>query len=222
MKYCYIRVSRDTQEYSRQIQIFKDRGYIDGTNCTYVEEKFTGTRLNRPVFMELLNKMVEGDTLIVESLSRLSRGGVIRTLDLITDLVQVRKINVIIFKEGFELRAGEQPNSTTSLLLGIFSVLGQFERDLISERTIEGLRAVAANGTKLGKPRSKNTNRENFINVLKYMCDTGTGMRATCFYFDFPLGSFQKALHKCYDKYETKNYAEIVRRLEKDTEWELF
>ena len=98
MKYCYIRVSRDSQEYSRQIQIFKERGYIDGTNCTYVEEKFIGTRLNRPVFMELLNKMVEGDTLIVESLSRLSRGGVIRTLDLITDLVQVRKINVIIFK----------------------------------------------------------------------------------------------------------------------------
>lgn len=222
MKYCYIRVSRDTQEYSRQIQIFKDRGYIDGENCTYVEEKFTGTRLNRPVFMELLNKLTEGDTLIVESLSRLSRGGVIRTLDLITDLVQVRKVNVIIFKEGFELRAGEQPNSTTSLLLGIFSVLGQFERDLISERTIEGLRAVSANGTKLGKPLSKNTNRENFENVLKYMSDTGTGMKAACFYFDFPLGTFQKKLHMCYDKYETKNYTEIVRRLKEDTEWELF
>ena len=222
MKYCYIRVSRDSQEYSRQIQIFKERGYIDGENCTYVEEKFTGTRLNRPVFMELLNKMVEGDTLVVESLSRLSRGGVIRTLDLITDLVQVRKINVIIFKEGFELRAGEQPNSTTSLLLGIFSVLGQFERDLISERTIEGLRAVAASGTKLGKPRGKNTNKENFINVLKYMADTGTGMRTTCYCLEFPLGSFQKALHKCYDRYQTKNYAEIVRRLKEDTEWELF
>ena len=222
MKYCYIRVSRDTQEFDRQLQIFKDRGYIDGTNCTYVEEKFTGTRLNRPVFMELLNKMVEGDTLIVESLSRLSRGGVIRTLDLITDLVQIRKINVIIFKEGFELRAGEQPNSTTSLLLGIFSVLGQFERDLISERTIEGLRAVAASGTKLGKPRGKNTNRENFLNVLKYMADTGTGMRTTCYCLEFPLGSFQKALHKCYDRYQTKNYAEIVRRLKEDTEWELF
>ena len=36
MKYCYIRVSTTDQEYSRQLQIFKDRGYIDGENCKYV------------------------------------------------------------------------------------------------------------------------------------------------------------------------------------------
>lgn len=222
MVYCYIRVSRDSQEYDRQLQIFKERGYLDGTNCTYVQEKFTGTKIARPEFTELLKKLVEGDTLVVESLSRLSRGGVIKTLELITDLVQVRKINVIIFKEGFELRAGEQPNSTTSLLLGIFSVLGQFERDLISERTIEGLRAAKANGRKLGRQYNKGTNKENFIKVLEYMVETKTGMNNSCYLLEFPVWSFTKKIKQCYIRYNTHDYQEIIDYLKEDTEWELF
>jgi DNA invertase Pin-like site-specific DNA recombinase len=222
MKYCYIRVSRNSQEFDRQLQIFKDRGYIDGENCTYVEEKFTGTKINRPVFKELLNKMTEGDTLVVESLSRLSRGGVIKTLELITELVQTRKINVIIFKEGFELRAGEQPNSTTSLLLGIFSVLGQFERDLLSERTIEGLKAVQESGIRLGRPLTENSSKESFIKVLEYMITTKTGIRASCHILDVPLTSFEARLKRCYDRYDTKDYAVILANLKEDKEWELY
>lgn len=222
MKYCYIRVSRDTQEFDRQIQIFKDRGYINGENCTYIEEKFTGTKINRPVFNELMNTMVEGDTLIVESLSRLSRGGVIKTLDLITELVQVRKINIVIFKEGFDLRAGEQPNSTTSLLLGIFSVLGQFERDLISERTKEGLNAVRNSGVKLGKPFSDRSNKENFIKVLEYMTQNKCGIKYSCRLLDVPLVSFERKLKECYNKYNTHDYKEILSKLKEDTTWELY
>jgi len=222
MKYCYIRVSRDTQEFDRQVQIFKDRGYLNGENCTYIEEKFTGTKINRPEFTRLLDTMVEGDTLVVESLSRLSRGGVIKTLDLITDLVQVRKINVTIFKEGFELRAGEQPNSTTSLLLGIFSVLGQFERDLISERTKEGLKAVKESGKKLGRAYSDRANKENFIKVLEYMIDTKTGILNSCHLLDVPLSSFQKKLKLCNERYHTKDYKEILDKLKEDYEWDLF
>ena len=218
MKYCYIRVSRETQEYDRQIQIFKDRGYFNGKNCKYIEEKFTGTKINRPAFTELLNTMVEGDTLIVESLSRLSRGGVVKTLDLITNLVQVRKINVVIFKEGFELRAGEQPNSTTNLLLGIFSVLGQFERDLISERTKEGLRAVQESGKKLGHPLTDRSDKQSFLDVLKFMIDTNSGIRISCNYLDVPLTTFQKRLKICNEKYSTKDYATILKRATQDIE----
>lgn len=220
--YCYIRVSRDTQEFNRQIQIFKDRGYNNGENCKYVEEKFTGTKINRPIFDELMSEIKEGDTLVVESLSRLSRGGVIKTLDLITDLVQKRKINVIIFKEGFELRAGEQPNSTTNLLLGIFSVLGQFERDLISERTKEGLRAVQENGRKLGRAYSNRSSKENFIKVLEYMVDTNTGIRASCKILDVPLTSFEKKIKLCYARYGTSDYAKILNYLKEDLEWDLY
>ena len=222
MRYCYIRVSKDTQEYDRQIHIFKERGYLDGVNCTYVEEKFTGTTLNRPAFKELLDKLTEGDTLVVESLSRLSRGGVIKTLELITDLVQEKKVNITIFKEGFELIAGEKPNSTTSLLLGIFSVLGQFERDLISERTKEGLKAVAERGTKIGRPVGDKSGYDNFMTTFKYMLDNNTGMRKACIKNAFPDATFIYKMRKCYERYNTKDYKEIYNKLLEDKKWELF
>ena len=153
--YCYIRISTDKQENDRQVQIFKDKGYINGVNCEYIEETFTGTKTKRPEFDKLIKKMEKGDTLVCESLSRLSRGGVIKTLDLITEFIQKKQINVIILKENFNLLAGEKPDANTNLLLGIFSVLGQFERDLISERTKEGLKAQDLENQKVNTTQKK-------------------------------------------------------------------
>ena len=216
--YCYIRISTDKQEYNRQIQILKDRNYINGVNCEYVEETFTGTKTKRPIFDELISKMEKGDTLICESLSRLSRGGVIKTLDLITEFIQKKQINLTILKENFYLKAGEKPDANTNLLLGIFSVLGQFERDLISERTKEGLKAVKKKGTKLGKPRSKWSTKENFINTLEYMINNNVGQAKASLYCHYPKDTFQNDIKRCYDKYNTKDYNKILEELKKDVE----
>ena len=43
-------------------------------------------------------------------------------------------------------------DASTKLLLNIFSILAEFERDLLSERTKEGLKAVKNRGVKLGRP----------------------------------------------------------------------
>lgn len=220
MNYCYLRISTEKQELDRQEQLFKDRGYIEGVNSTFYREVYTGTKVNRPIFMEMLKEMREGDTLVVESLSRLSRGGVIRTLELITDLVENRKINITIFKEGFNLVAGEKPNSTTSLLLGIFSVLGQFERDLLSERTKEGLHATMERGTVMGRPVMANSGEDNFIRVLDFMVETGTGLLKACDYCDVPSSSCYNWLKKMYDKYDTKDYIVILEKLREEKQKE--
>lgn len=221
--YCYIRVSCDKQEYSRQIQIFEDKGYINGVNCEYIEETFTGTKTKRPKFDELIKRMEKGDTLICESLSRLSRGGVIKTLDLITEFIQKKQINVIILKENFNLLAGEKPDANTNLLLGIFSVLGQFERDLISERTKEGLKAVKTKGTRLGKPKGQYNTKENFIKTLEKMINENIGQTKACLYTRYPSKSFQNDIKKCYIKYNTKDYQEILNKIKEDvTEWSQF
>lgn len=221
--YCYIRISTDKQEYNRQAQIFKDKGYINDVNCEYIEETFTGTKTNRPEFDKLIKKMEKGDTLVCESLSRLSRGGVIKTLDLITEFIQKKQINVIILKENFYLQAGEKPDANTNLLLGIFSVLGQFERDLISERTKEGLKAVKTKGTQLGKPKGKYNTKENFINTLEKIINENIGQAKACLWTRYPSKSFQNDLKKCYNKYNTKNYQEILNKIKEDvTEWSQF
>ena len=198
--YCYLRISTDKQELDRQEQLFKDRGYIEGVNSTFYREVYTGTKINRPVFTQLMNEIREGDTLVVESLSRLSRGGVIKTLDLISDLVENKKVNVVIFKEGFNLVAGEKPNSTTSLLLGIFSVLGQFERDLLSERTKEGLHAVKEHGGTVGRPTLEKSGEVNFIRVLELMISNNIGQLKACYICDVPPASFQLYIKKMYKK----------------------
>ena len=54
--YCYIRISTDKQEYNRQVQIFKDKGYINSVNCEYIEETSTGTKTKRPEFDKLIKK----------------------------------------------------------------------------------------------------------------------------------------------------------------------
>lgn len=218
--YCYIRISTDKQEYDRQIQIFKDKGYINGVNCEYIEETFTGTKTKRPEFDKLIKKMEKGDTLVCESLSRLSRGGVIKTLDLITEFIQKKQINVIILKENFNLLAGEKPDANTNLLLGIFSVLGQFERDLISERTKEGLKAVKTKGTRLGKPRSQWSTKENFIKTLEYMINNKVGQNKATLMCRYPKDTFQSDIKKCYNRYNTKDYKEILKKIKEDpTEW---
>lgn len=221
--YCYIRISTDKQEYDRQTQIFKDKGYINGVNCEYIEETFTGTKTKRPKFDELIKRMEKGDNLICESLSRLSRGGVIKTLDLITDFIQKKQINVTILKEGFYLQAGEKPDANTNLLLGIFSVLGQFERDLISERTKEGLKAVKSKGVKLGREKGKYNTKENFIKTIDYMLNNEVGQDKASLMCKFPTMSFKNLLKKCYIKYNTKDYQEILNKVKEDsTEWEHF
>lgn len=221
--YCYIRISTEHQEYDRQIQIFKEKGYINGVNCEYVEETFTGSRTKRPIFDELIRCMNKGDTLVCESLSRLSRSGIIKTLELVTELIQKRQINVIIFKENFNLLAGEKPDANTNLLLGIFAILGQFERDLTSERTKEGLKAVKSKGTKLGKPRSNKSTKENFIKTLEYMVINNIGQKKATIHCNYPTDTFKRDIKKCYIKYNTKDYQIILDKIKEDpTEWEQF
>ena len=223
MIYCYIRISTDKQEFDRQENIFKTRGYVNGENCEYITETYTGTKNNRPVLDDLLNnKMTSGDTLVVESLTRLSRSGVIRTLDLITKLIQERKINVYVLKEGFYLNAGEKPDANTNLLLGIFSVLGQFERDLISERTKEALKAKREKGIKVGHPRTIKSSRKNFIKTLRFMLDNKCGINKAIMYTEYPLVSFSNDLKKCYEKFDTKDYNVILEKLVNDEEIDIW
>ena len=217
--YCYIRVSTDKQDYARQVQILKENNYHESDTCIYIEETYTGTKTKRPKFDEMLNKMTEGDTLVCVDLYRLSRGGVVKTLELITNLIKKRCINVFIIKENFRLKSGETPDATTNLLLGIFSVLGQFERDLTSERTIDGLRATRANGTVLGRPRKGKSSFGNFVQTLELMVNKNVGQKTATTKTGYPIDTFKRDLKKCYIKYNTKDYREILSNIIEEDEY---
>ena len=106
------------------------------------------------------------------------------------------------------------------MLLGIFSVLAQFERELIGERTRQALKYKKQHGTKTGRPighpRGKNSSIESFKNVLKYMIDNNVGQAKACLMCRYPKTTFQLDIQKYYKKYDTKNYKELLERMEKE------
>ena len=98
---------------------------------------------------ELLEKLDSGDTLIVSELSRMGRsvGGIITTVDALVE----KRIRFLAVKEGIHLN-GEQ-DLQTKVMITMFGLFSEIERELISMRTKEGLAAAKASGKKLGRPK---------------------------------------------------------------------
>ena len=136
----YARVSTTDQNLDRQLDNLKARG------CERIfQEKMTGTKANRPEYQRMLDTLRAGDTLIVDSFSRLSRSTK-DLLDTVEGLTQ-KGVNLVSLKEQLDTTT-----ATGKLMLTMLSALSQFERDIIAERTKDGLKAARARGRKGGRP----------------------------------------------------------------------
>lgn len=153
--YGYARVSTQQQELNRQIDLLKNE------NCNEIlTEKITGTKASRPGLERLKDKLRPGDTVIVESFSRLGRS----TKDLI-DLVnyfEKNNIKLISIKENFDTTTPQG-----RLMMTVFQAFSQFERDLIVERTKEGLESARARGRAGGRPKIKKSKIEKALKLYK-------------------------------------------------------
>ena len=137
----YARVSTQEQNLERQTDKLLQFG------CERIfQEKITGSKKDRPELDKLLDQLRLDDVIVVSELTRLSRS----VKDLFT-LVE------LIHQKGAHMKSLKEPwLDTTSpqgkLLFAIFAGVSQFERDLISERTKEGLSSARARGRKGGRP----------------------------------------------------------------------
>lgn len=141
MVYGYARVSTRQQDLSRQLDL------LDRYECNKIyTEKISGVRANRPELNKLKKRVKENDKIIIESFSRLGRS----TKDLI-DLVyffEKKGVKVISIKENFDTQTPQG-----KLMMTVFQAFSQFERDIIVERTKEGLESARARGNIGGRPR---------------------------------------------------------------------
>ncbi|MBF0288429.1 MAG: recombinase family protein [SAR324 cluster bacterium] len=98
---------------------------------------------------ELLADLQEGDTLLVSELSRLGRsvGQIIQ----IVDALVKQKIRFVAVKENIRLNGKQDIQSKTMITL--FGLFAEIERDLISERTKQGLAVAKQKGKLLGRPK---------------------------------------------------------------------
>lgn len=142
MKIGYARVSTQDQNLDRQLDNLKAAG------CERIfNEKMTGTKSDRPELKTMLLTLRSGDILVIDSFSRLSRS----TKDLLAlvDQLTGMGVHLVSLKENLDTTT-----ATGKLMLTMLSALSQFERDLIAERTIDGLKAARARGRCGGRPRS--------------------------------------------------------------------
>lgn len=112
------------------------------------EDRASGRRDDRPGLAACLKALREGDVLIVWKLDRLGRD-LRHLINTVHDLT-ARGVGLKVLTGH-----GASVDTTTAsgkLVFGIFAALAEFERELISERTIAGLESARARGRKGGRP----------------------------------------------------------------------
>lgn len=149
MLFGYTRVSKNDQNLDRQID------QLDKLGCERLfKDKITGIKKDRPELNKLLEQLRPGDTIIVTELSRFGRS--VKDLLYLIDLVNQKGANLKSLKEPW----ADTTTPQGRMLFIIFAGISQFERDIICQRTKEGLESARARGRKGGRPEKAKTDIE--------------------------------------------------------------
>ncbi len=112
------------------------------------EDQASGKREDRPGLTSCLKALREGDTLMVWKLDRLGRN-LRHLINTVHDLT-ARGVGLkVLTGHGAAI---DTTSAAGKLVFGIFAALAEFERELISERTVAGLASARARGRKGGRP----------------------------------------------------------------------
>ncbi len=149
----YARVSTDGQNLDRQIDALMAAGV--SKKHLYCE-KMTGTKSDRPKLNRLIDDLETGDTVIIADLTRISRS----TKDLLEIVDKIKNKGAYIKSLKDTWLDTTSSNPYNDFLLTVMSGLSQLERDLISQRTKEGLASAKARGRNGGRPSKQNEKAE--------------------------------------------------------------
>ena len=131
--YGYARVSTREQHTEQQEARLKAAGAEK-----VFRDKVSGTKASRPEWDQCLTQLRKDDTLLVVKLDRIGRS-LINLVDVVNEL-GLRGVNIRCLDQG------EIDTTTASgkLLFRIMAVIADWEREIIAERTVEGLKAAKA------------------------------------------------------------------------------
>ena len=143
----YMRVSKADGSQSTDLQ--RDALLAAGIDeAQLYEDQASGKREDRPGLTSCLKALREGDTLMVWKLDRLGRN-LRHLINTVHDLT-ARGVGLkVLTGQGAAI---DTTSPAGKLVFGIFAALAEFERELISERTVAGLASARARGRKGGRP----------------------------------------------------------------------
>jgi DNA invertase Pin-like site-specific DNA recombinase len=142
MRYGYARVSTTGQDYAAQVESLK----AAGCERIFSEKRSGRSTSGRHEFRKLMRAMVPGDVVVVTRLDRLARS----SRDLLNIVHELQEAGC-----GFtSVRETWCDTSTPAgkLMLTVLAGIGEFERELITERCAEGIAKARKQGKRFGRP----------------------------------------------------------------------
>ena len=147
----YLRVST-AQQYvrSQRLAILEDARHHDVRINEFIEATASGQASDkRRRLDELMHILQRGDRVVVSELSRLGRS--LGQIVAILDALAKADVAFVALKEN--IRVEGRRDIQTKVMTTLFALFAEVERDLISERTREGLARARASGKKLWHPK---------------------------------------------------------------------
>jgi len=139
MRVGYIRVSTEEQNEARQVEAFKslaiERTFID---------KASGKDTARPAYREMMAFVRAGDTVVVESISRIARNAR-DLLNIISELTE-KGVEFVSLKESIDTTTPQG-----RFMLTVFGAMAELERESILERQREGIAIAKTEGKYRGR-----------------------------------------------------------------------
>jgi len=145
----YLRVSTNDQDLEKnKMAILKLAHDKDLGKVKFVEEKVSGKiSWRKRKISNLVEDLKKGDHILISELSRLGRS-MLECMEILSIALQ-KGINIYAVKGDWKLDGSIQ----SKIIAMAFSMAAEIERDLISQRTKEALRARKAAGKPLGRPK---------------------------------------------------------------------
>ena len=163
MVYGYARISTDKQEAERQELDIRRHAEAKGLGSVKLMTETVSSRKAERMIFNLIDKLTADDVLLVTELSRLARS-----------MIELNGIIARVIQSGAKLMTvnGDMTIDETIQSQALVFALGigaQVERDMISQRTISGLRARKAQGVILGRPVGSSKLNDRADEIDKYL-----------------------------------------------------
>lgn len=161
----YLRVSTKSQEYDSQLQIVTDycktKGYND---LEFFSEKISGAKSRRPELTNLIENAQKGTIkkVVIYKLDRLGRS----LADLINTIHTLTACGCDFVSVSDNIDTS-QDSPFARLQLGLLASIAEFERNLIKQRVVAGLKAARAKGRIGGRPGLEQTVKDKINHMLK-------------------------------------------------------
>lgn len=189
MKIGYIRVSTKEQNTARQEELMR----LLGVDKIFID-KMSGKNTDRPALQKMMNFVHEGDSVVVESISRFARN----TKDLLelTEQLNSKHVQFISQKESIDTNT-----PAGKFMLTIFGAVAELEREYIRQRQREGIEIAKEKGKYNGRPQKQLDNFEEIYAEWK-------SGKITATYASKQLEISRSTFYRKAEQYEENN--EIV------------